>query len=58
MKTKNKPNRIKSWFTTLIVIVGVSALIGGCVRIDYGVFKAKYPNAGVFDYFWSKGIGK
>lgn len=46
--------RVKAWAMILLIAAGVAVLIGGCVRIDYGVFKAKYPNADTGDYIWSK----
>lgn len=40
--------------STLLFIL----LLGGCVRIDYAVYKSKYPAAGLGGYLWNKFISK
>lgn len=45
MKTK----LIYTALTTALIL-----LIGGCMRIDYAVYKSRYPASGVGGYLWTK----
>lgn len=55
MNWKQKRREVIAGLKALIAVGAAAALISGCVSIDYKVFKAKYPNAGILDYVWSKG---
>lgn len=38
----------------VIAFVVLVLVFGGCVKVDYSVFKSKYPSAGFGGYIWSR----